>query len=1124
MLPAILTLDSLRQQFFILDLSADSILIHDLDGNIVFANKSAYESRGYTREEMIGMKLSKIIIPEQNKLFPHRISELLKTGELRFESTHLRKNASVFSTETQVKLIEIEGKKYCCSVIRDITERRRAEEELQMSKSLLSSAFNKSPLLMTISDMATGKYVEVNDSFCTVSEFSREEAIGKTSVELGWISREEHERLAYELNKNGRVIGLELNFLSKNKTRVVSRFAGEIIKTAEGDRLFSTAEDITARKQEEDRVKTILRMAMDGFYLVDMEGRILETNDSYCSMIGYSNEELLKMSVKDVEVLDTQEVIEKRLQQILGTGSARFETKHRRKDGRVIDIEASVNYLLEKPVKFFCFMRDITDRKRAEEALLYFQMAVGSATDAIGMSTPAGRHYYQNEAYTKLFGLSVSEVDGVSGPPATVYADEKEGRKVFDIIMQGGSFVGEVKMLDKDRKERDIYLRAYSIKNNEDKIVGLVGVHNDVTEQRLAEQKLRKSENQLRESQKIAKLGNWDLDLVSQALYWSDATYKLFDRSPENFEPSFNEFVRLVHPSDLDRMQTNFDNALKSDASPYHAVVRIINDSGREWVMEAFGAVRRDTSGKALSIFGTAQDITERKLAEEKIRQSEEFIRSILDTVDEAFIVIDREYRILTANKAYCGQVGVGDEKIIGQHCYEISHKSSRPCYEEGEECATRRVFETGKPHSAIHLHKDTHDNLLYVETKAFPIKDESGTVISVIETINNITEKHLLEEERLKTQKLESIGTLAGGIAHDFNNLLQGVFGYISLAKMTANDRDKSTVALEQAEKALHLSVNLTTQLLTFSKGGKPVKKLVDLRPIIKNSAKFTLSGSRSDLSLNIPEDLWQAEADGGQLGQVIQNIVLNADQSMPVGGTIRVTSTNMAKGNASLPPGLSQGNHVMIAIQDSGVGIPEQYLSKIFDPYFTTKEKGSGLGLATSYSIIKNHDGIIDVKTKPGVGSTFTIYLPAIVWKGRTESVEKQQQTTQSGRARVLVMDDDEVIRNLSSELLGLLGHDVEVAKDGQEAIKKYQDAIATGIPFDLVILDLTVRGSMGGVETVQQLLKMDPQVKAVVSSGYSDDASIADYMSQGFKASLKKPYDVDALREVLNKMLTS
>ena len=1099
----------------------DAVFLTNSDGEILYANPAACRLFGYTLDEFRALGRSAIVDHTDPRLV-EALEQRRRTGSFFGVLRILRKDRSSLAVEiSSAMFTDANGELRISIFVRDITERRRVDEELLMSKSMLSIAFDKSPLLMSISDMATGKYVNVNDSFCQVSGFSREEAVGKTSIELGLISWEERERIANELKRNGKVMALEINILSKNKTKVILRFAGEIISTGEGDRLYSTAEDITAQKQEDDRVKTILRMAMDGFYLVDMEGRILETNDSYSTMIGYSIEELLKMSVRDVEVLDTQEVIEKRLQQIIGTGYARFETKHRRKDGSVIDIEASVNYLLEKQPKFFCFMRDITDRKRAEEELLYFQMAVGSATDAIGMSTPAGRHYYQNEAYTKLFGMSVSEVNGVSGPPATVYADEKVGRKIFDIIMNGGSFVGEVIMLDRNRRERDIYIRAYPIKNNEGKIVGLVGVHNDITEQRKAEQKLKKSDSQLRESQRVARLGNWDLDLVSHTLEWSDETYMLFDKSPGNYVPSFDEFARVVHPHDRTTMESNFNKALESEAAPYHVAIRIINDSGREWVMEAFGVVRRDSCGKALRIFGTAQDITERKQAEDKIQQSERFIRSILDTVDEGFIVINRDYRIQTANRAYCRQVGIDDAEIIGQHCYRVSHKTNRPCYEEGEECASRQVFETGKSYSVLHRHKDANGHILYVETTAFPIKDSSGAIISAIETINNITEKHLLEEERLKTQKLESIGTLAGGIAHDFNNLLQGVFGYISLAKI-ANSHEKCTAALEQAQKALHQSVNLTTQLLTFSKGGKPATKRIDLRPIIENSAKFTLSGSRSDLRISIPPDLWPSEADGGQLGQVIQNIVLNAAQSMPIGGTVKITAANMAKGNASLPAGLAPGNYVAIAVQDIGIGIPEQHLSKIFDPYFTTKEKGSGLGLATSYSIIRNHGGMIDVKTKSGVGTTFTIYLPAIAGQIVKEKAEKQQEPSQVRKAKILVMDDEEIIRNLSTELLSLLGHDVEVAHHGLEALEKYQRGIAGGHPFDIVILDLTIPGGMGGVETIQQMLKMDSQVKAVVSSGYSDDAAIANYLSQGFKASLEKPYDIDALKEVLSRLL--
>jgi len=406
--------------------------------------------------------------------------------------------------------------------------------------------------------------------------------------------------------------------------------------------------------------------------------------------------------------------------------------------------------------------------------------------------------------------------------------------------------------------------------------------------------------------------------------------------------------------------------------------------------------------------------------------------------------------------------------------------------------------------------------------TIKFPLVQGQRTLLAGY-TID-ITEQKRLEEQSLRAQKLESIGTLAGGIAHDFNNLLQGIFGYISMAKISSGQPEKSRAMLEQAEKALHQSVNLTSQLLTFSKGGKPMKKLIDLRPVIENAANFTLSGSRCDFRLDIPENMWRVEADEGQLGQVIQNIVLNADQAMPVGGTVIVTAANVAEAEASLPPGLAKGQYVMIAIQDTGIGIPERFLGNIFDPYFTTKEKGSGLGLATSYSIVSNHGGVIDVRTKSGQGSTFLIYLPARAGQTSGDATFEPEKRSLTRTARILVMDDEEIIRNLSSELLRVLGHEVEVSKHGQEALEMYQSAVAGGKPFDIVILDLTVRGGMGGSETMQNLLAIDPAVRAIASSGYSEDTRTVNYQKQGFKAFLKKPYHIDTLSEVLNKMLNS
>ena len=512
---------------------------------------------------------------------------------------------------------------------------------------------------------------------------------------------------------------------------------------------------------------------------------------------------------------------------------------------------------------------------------------------------------------------------------------------------------------------------------------------------------------------------------------------------------------------------------------------------------------------------------TERKQAEEKVRQSERLIRNILDTVDEGFIVIDRDFRILTANKAYCSQVEESCDSVIGRQCYEISHKALRPCYEEGEECAVRHVFDTGEPHTALHKHPDSKDSILYVETKAFPIKDSTGAVTSVIETINNITEKHLLEEEQLKSQKLEAIGTLAGGIAHDFNNLLQGVFGYISMAKRMHDQKQKSLDMLDQAEKALQMSVNLTSQLLTFSKGGKPLTKRIALRPVIENSVKFALSGSRVDYKIQVDQELWVVEADEGQIGQVIQNLVLNAEQAMPLGGTITMTAENVSSTQGGVPPVLQQGNYVVISIKDSGIGIPEQYLPKIFDPYFTTKDKGSGLGLATSYSIIKNHGGSINVKSKLGDGTTFFVYLPAVD-AVETSSVTVSESVKALRKGRILLMDDEDIIRNIVGIMIRSIGHEVEMADDGKEAIEKYRQSINSGRQFDIVILDLTVRGGIGGEETLKELLQIDPDIKAIVSSGYTDTSAMSGYKAIGFKSCLAKPYDIASLNRTLNSLL--
>ena len=645
----------------------------------------------------------------------------------------------------------------------------------------------------------------------------------------------------------------------------------------------------------------------------------------------------------------------------------------------------------------------------------------------------------------------------------------------IEAVFRGESRTLEFRMIGLKGRPLWLYTHNVPLRNEKGEVVYVLATTMDITGRKQAEEELKESQAQFMELFRNAADAIFIADIETGIIVEANEAASRLMLLPHNEIVGLHQ-SRLHPPHTENFSEEIFEKHLyeAGQSIPTHPVAhKVLRSDGVEVPIEILAAMVTIRGKKCL--MGTFRDITERKKAEDKIRQSEAFIRNILDTVDEGFIVVDRDLRILTANNAYCSQVGLPDDSVVGRRCYEVSHKTLRPCHEEGEECAVRHVFETGEPYTALHKHPDAKGAILYVETKAFPLKDDTGAVTSVIETVNNITEKHLLEEEQLKSQKLEAIGTLAGGIAHDFNNLLQGVFGYISMAKMTLEQKERSLAMLEQAEKALNMSVNLTTQLLTFSKGGKPVKKKIPLQSVIENSVRFALSGSRADYRITFDENLWEADADEGQIGQVIQNIVLNADQAMPAGGTITIAARNVSVPGEGLSARLSEGQYVEISVKDNGIGIPEEYFPKLFDPYFTTKERGSGLGLATSYSIIKNHSGLIDLKSHPGKGSTFFVYLPAVAGEGeRFAAITEAVETDRKGR--VLVMDDEELVRNIAGIMLKTLGHEVEFAENGGKAIAKYGEALSLGRRFDIVILDLTIRGGMGGEEALRELLALD------------------------------------------------
>jgi signal transduction histidine kinase/ActR/RegA family two-component response regulator len=379
------------------------------------------------------------------------------------------------------------------------------------------------------------------------------------------------------------------------------------------------------------------------------------------------------------------------------------------------------------------------------------------------------------------------------------------------------------------------------------------------------------------------------------------------------------------------------------------------------------------------------------------------------------------------------------------------------------------------------------------------------------------ITERERIEEQLLRARKLESLGVLAGGIAHDFNNFLTVVQGNVEIARMELDPADPVQAILDQTESACQRAVFLSSQLLTFAKGGAPIRRLVSVAKLVMDAVELARAGAQTSIDVSIAEDLRCAEVDPSQIGQVLHNILLNARQAMPEGGIIEVHADNAILEDAPEPAPC-----VRITIRDYGCGIPADVLPRVFDPYFTTKPGANGLGLATAYAIIAKHGGSISVESKPGNGTTFTIDLPAST--GSPVPEPPVVAHPQTGTERLLVMDDEEAIRKLLATVLIKLGYEVQTARDGAEAIALYENAKASGISFDAVLLDLTVRGGMGGIEAAAKLKELDPSLKLIVSSGYSDAPVMSDFRKFGFDDAIPKPWTAAEVGRVFRRLLVA
>ena len=743
----------------------------------------------------------------------------------------------------------------------------------------------------------------------------------------------------------------------------------------------------------EEYLKAVLEISLDGFWAMNLDGKILTVNDAYCRMTGYSREELLEKSAWDLDADEDQQTVLANMAKVRQAGYARFEKRHRAKNGNIIDFEIAVAFLKAFGGQLICFCRDISERKKYEARMC------------------------KNEASLKM-------------------------------------------------------------------------------------------------SQHQSHTGSWELNHQTKQLVWSDEVFRIFELDPAIFGASYEYFLSIIHPEDREKVNEVFLKSLH-EKTFYHVEHRLLMPDGRIKYVFEFCETSFSESGEPLVSNGTVQDVTTLKQTIIALRESEAKLRAISDNLPDGMVYqidagIDGKSRKFTFVSAGVVKLhGVSREEAFRnpESIYSQIHPDDRQMLAAREKecaanlsdfnCEARFVLPDGRQRWALF-------------SSQLRRRDDGHIICCGVEiditTQKEAEQENLALESRLHhIQKLESLATLAGGIAHGFNNLFAGVYGNIDLALATAAE-PKVIEFLENSMRTIDRARSLTGQLLTFSKGGAPCRKPGNLAACIAESVQLALEGSKVACSFRFADNLMNCVFDRSQIAQAVENIALNARQVMPDGGNLEVTGENCL--SCGLPAVCRPGNYVKLTFKDTGPGMSKNILEKIFDPFFSTRPNGPGMGLPTSFSIISQHDGYIEADSEPGVGSIFTIYLPA------SAEIEPTAAQTVSfsdhiGNGTILVMDDEEILRETIGMMLQTLGYSAVCHENAESAVRYFLEETRAGRKLAAVLLDLTIPGGPGGREVIREIRNICQKTPVFVVSGYADDPVMANPQQFGFNASLCKPF---------------
>lgn len=890
-----------------------------------------------------------------------------------------------------------------------------------------------------------------------------------------------------------------------------------------------------AHKELTKRYHALLDNIGDTYCEIDLTGTATFINENASRYLGYNKEEFIGKKYKDYMTPETAKKVFSVYNNVFKTGKSAKSIEYDliAKDGTTKFIQDTIILRRDdtgNPIGFASFSRDITEKKLAEMALRQSEEKYRSILENIGDAYVehdlTGTVTFLNVNATLLLGYNRKEFVGMNYKE---FSSPETAKKLFDIfytVYKTGkpNIRAEYELIAKDRSTKIIQAYVDLLHNPSGEPIGFKTVSRDITHQKMAEIKLKNSEEKYRNILDNMLEGYIETDLKGNVVFSNKAACESMGYSKEEFR-GVNYKTFYATPEDAKDILKIYNTVYKTGKKAIVPEQKRITKDGLNAFFEVYVDLIRSPSGEPIGFKTLRRDITEKKKAEIILKKSEERYKNILENMLDAYTEVDLFGKNVFANKKAYEVMGYTKEEYLNM----IYKDFTTPENADKIFAIYNGVYKTGKPATLVEYALTAKDHTTrFIEANVNLIRDDFGKPIGFTELSRDITEKKQAEKEKKKletqlqyAQKMESIGTLAGGIAHDFNNLLMGILGLNSLMLADTDTSHPHHEYLKEIEAYVKNAVDLTRQLLGFARGGKYEVKPTNINELLKkHNRMFGRTRKEINITSTYDNNLWIAEVDQGQIEQVLMNIYLNAWHAMPEGGDLSIKTENViVDENFVLPFKIEPGKYIQISIKDTGIGMDEKTQQRVFDPFFTTKEKerGTGLGLPSALGIVKNHGGFIIITSKPAQGSTFKIYLPAST-KKLIEKIKSEEEALR-GSGTILLIDDEQMILNVGEKILKRLGYDVILANNGNEGLDKYRK---NREKIDMVILDMIMPG-ISGSDTYEALKKMNADIKVLLASGYSLDGKAKSILDKGCGGFIQKPFSMKQLSHKVSEILT-